>query len=213
MATRFYLNNLKTAPISPSINAGWTVTSGNTYRMLYPSLTQFSVNAGSVVITSGSSGTTPPQKMICTTMISQPLIAQTINSGSTISMQIKASKSAGVPIGLLFVYFRWCDDDGTNIQEIGSASNVTNLTGTATNRTITLTLVSNVVITNNQRLIVEIGESFTVGVSAHTCSISSVMGVTLADLPVDNTTTTALNPWIEFSQTLVFIPSSIVQLI
>jgi hypothetical protein len=62
-----------------------------------------------------------------------------------------------------------------------------------------------VTVTDGQRIILEIGESFTAGAQAHTCSISSNINCAAgaADLPVDNTTTTASIPWVEFSQTIL----------
>lgn len=211
MATRFYLERLTTPAVSPAIQAAWTVTPGAGFFMMFPSKTAYCKNTATGNQTSGSSGTTAPKKMICASYISQPLIAQTIASGSTISMQIRASKSATASTGLLFVYFRWCDENGTNIQEIGNTSNATALSTTLTNRTITITLGSNVSITDNQRLIVEIGESYTAGTTAHTCSVASQISATTTDLPVDNTTTTANLPWIEFSQTLSFRNRGITQ--
>src|SRR5438045_391722 len=144
MATRFYSYRLQTAPISPTVNGAWTKTSGNTYTMMYPSKSAYCLIAAAGSLTSQTSSTTSPQKLIAATFISQPLIAQTILSGSTISMQIRISKSSTASTGLIIVYFRWCNEDGTNIQEIGNATQATNLGTTLTNRTVTLTLGSNI---------------------------------------------------------------------
>lgn len=204
MATRFYIDRLITAPVSPTIQAAWTVTSGNTYTMMYPSKSAYCVIAAAATITSGQAGAVAPQKMIAGTIISQPLIAQTILSGSTISMQIRGAKNASTPTCSLIMYVRYCNEDGSNIQEIGNASS-TALTTTLTNRTVTLTLGGNVSIADNQRIIIELGGNETAGsVTTLTAGFGSNINTLTPDLPVDNTTIIASTPWIEFSQTLLF---------
>lgn len=203
--TRIYFNRNVTAPISPTINAAWTVTSGNLYYMCFPNgKTQFTNRSTNLTVTTGASGTTPPQKMIGLTFISQPLAAQTISTGTVISFQMRASRSSSIGMALI-LYVRVCDADGTNITEIGNASSTALVTATATNRTISITTGSDVVVTDNKRLIFEIGGNFTSGASSTTVNILTQLIPELGDLPVDNTTTSLLNPWVEFSQTLLFI--------
>lgn len=204
--TRFYFDRLLTAPISPTVNAAWNITSTNTYTMIFPSKSQFSLLTTGVSITSGASGAASPKTLLSGTLISQPLVAQTIASGSTISMQMRLAKNGSTQVTNGLVYIRYCNEDGTNIQEIGNVAS-TNLPGntTLTNRTFSFTLGSNITLTDGQRLIFEVGQNYTSGVATTiTGSFSSAIQSNTTDLPVDNTTTTALLPWIEFSQTLKF---------
>lgn len=205
--TRFYIYNTITAPISPTVQAAWNVTTGNVYRMMYANSnkTKFPITAAVVVHTSGASGAAAPRKMLSATYISLPLIAQTVNSGSTISSQIRCQKNGSAQTEPMIIYFRLCNEDGTNVREIGNATSTDMINGTPANRTVTLTLGSNLTINDNDRIIVEYGGSYTVGaVSTITCAITSISSYLLSDLPVDNTNTTSLNPWVEFSQTLNF---------
>lgn len=202
--TRFYFDRLITAPISPTINAAWTVTATGVYDMMYPSKTKFWVNTTTATLQSNQAGATPPAKMIIATLISQPLLAQTIATSSTISMQILCFKGTSLVTTALIMYVRLCNQDGTNITEIGNATSTNINPTTPQNRTLSLTLGSDVTVAENQRIIVEIGGSYTVGSTAHRATMSLFLGTAGADLPVDNTTFTQLNPWIEFSQTLLF---------
>lgn len=204
MATTFYFDVFNTAPVSPAINAAWTKFAANVYRMVMPSKTFFARSGVTTNFTTDASTTTSPQKMIALTVLSQPLIAQTINSGATFSLQMRGSKNASAPTGLLTMYVRLCDENGTNLSEIGNASNATNLTTTLTNRTVTVTLGSNKSVGDNQRLIFEIGEAFNAGSANHTATINTLFNSGGNDLPVDNTTTSALNCYITSSQTLLF---------
>lgn len=207
--TRFYFDRLTVAPISPTINAAWTITTGNTFHVIFPSKSLFPINTGNGTLVSATSTTTSPQKMICATFISTPLTAQTISNGTVFSMQMRGSKSSSLSTGLLTIYVRLCDAAGTTITEIGNFSNATNLVaGTSSNRTLTVTVSGDVTVNFGDRLIVEVGESFTAGATAHTCTINVQVAPSVADLPVDNTSTSLLNPWIESSQTLTFVKLS-----
>lgn len=210
MATRLYLHSQVTAASSPTVQAGWNVTTGNLYKMLYPGKTLYASGTAVNTITSAQVGAAAPRKVLIQTYLTQPLPAQTINSASTISGQIKcALNSTTSTTGQLFVYIRLCNEDGTNITEIGNITSTNLVAPTNTNRTITITLGSNVTIAARQRIIFEIGWNMSVGtVTTRTTSIVSQLAVATADLPVDNISTLGLNPWIEFSQTLNLIVGS-----
>jgi hypothetical protein len=207
MATRLYLYRTVTMPYSPAVNAGWTNSTGNGYVLMMPNK-NYGLTVVSAAVTSGTSGAAAPKKLLSQVYISQPLIAQTINSGSTINVQIRinGNTTSGVTSHVGFMYARVINADGTVASEIGNvASGGASLGTSATNRTFTLTLGSNVTITDYQRIQIELGTSFVTGSQAAlTGTITSVMSISTGDLPVDNTTTTALVPWIEFSQTLLF---------
>jgi hypothetical protein len=206
MATRLYLFRLVTMPYSPTVNAGWNITTGNTYVLMMPNR-NYGITQTIATPTSGASGAAP-KKLLCQTYISQPLQAQTLSSGSTISIQIRmnANGTGGVTTHTGFMYARVINENGTVATEIGNvASGGGVLSTTATNRTFVLTLGGNVTITANQRIQIELGTNFSAGSSTTlTGTISTLFTTVVTDLPADNTTTTNLIPWIEFSQTLLF---------
>src|SRR6476620_4525658 len=115
MATTFYFANTVTAPVSPTVQAAWNVSTGNTYRMMYPSKSKYPLSSGAT-ITSAAAGAVSPRKVLIQTYMTKPLAAQTILSGSTISMQMRFfySNSSG-NTAQAFVYVRVCDESGANI--------------------------------------------------------------------------------------------------
>lgn len=192
-----------TSPVSPAVKSDWNVTSPNIFVRLWP--TKFSgVNTSNVNATSGASGVASPRKMLIGSWISPPLVAQTIASGSTITGQMKLSRNGTFTV-VGIIYIRLCDEDGTNITEIGNMSSTTLVTSTNTNRTFSFTLPGNVTVADNQRIFIELGGNYTSGVNtALTVTINTTIGATSTDAPADNTSTAIVGAWIEFSQTLVF---------
>lgn len=212
MATRFYICNAITAPVSHTFQAAWNVTTGAARRMMYPGKTLYAAVSNSANVASGASGAVAARKMLTVAFQSQPLIAQTINSGSTIGMQFRCTKNETPPTCSLIAYVRLCNEDGTNLREIANAATTAMINGTPANRTISITLGSNVTVNDNDRIVVEVGGNYTAGSSTTlTATIVTLLAVVTGDLPVDNTNTTALNPWIEFSQTLSFRNRGIIE--
>jgi hypothetical protein len=205
--TRFYFDRSVTAPITFTPNAAWNTTAVNTFVMMYESKTFFAQNISNATITSDQVGAAAPRKSLMQTYISRPMNAQTILSGVTFSLQMRITiASTASTTGQGQIYVRLCNEDGTNLREIGNAQS-TNLVTTITNRTITVTAGGNITVNNGDRLVIEIGGNESVGsVTTRTFSMSSALGPATTDLPVDNTTTTANNAWFECSQTLLFRP-------
>ncbi len=201
MATRLYFDRLVTSAYAPTVNAAWNVTTGNAYTAL---LFGKVFTASAATLTSGVTGAASTRELLIQTWISPVLAGQTILSGSTISAQVRTSiSSTSLRSGAGKVYIRLMNEDGTIASEIGNAT-TSNLTATLTNRTYTLTLGSNVVVTGGQRIVFEFGWRYLTGTDVNTTgSIVSNVLPTTSDLPVDNTTTTAFLPWVEFSQTLI----------
>jgi hypothetical protein len=195
-----------TAPVSPTVNAAWNVTTGNTYKMMYPSKTTYCLVAAGSTPTSGASGAASPRQILIQTYMTQPLQAQTVNSGATFYLQMRfnLSTTAGVA-GQAKIFLRTCDESGLNITDVGNAVSTNLPSSPAANRTITVTLGSNLTITDRQRIIIEIGWNYSSGSSTTlTGTLATVLSPTLGNLPVDNTTTTSLNPIFTCSQTLLF---------
>jgi hypothetical protein len=196
-----------TAPITFTPNAAWNTTAVNTFVMMYESKTFFAQNVTNATITSDQVGAAAPRKSLMQTYVSRPMVAQTIPNGTTFSLQMRiAISSTSSTTGQGQIYVRLCNEDGTNVREIGNAQS-TNLVTTITNRTITVTAAGNITVNDGDRLVIEIGGNESVGsVTSRTFSMSSALGPTTSDLPVDNTTTTANNPTFTISVTLLFRP-------
>lgn len=203
--TLYFFRTVAITSYNPTANAGWTVTTGNSWATMMPNKT-YGVSVVNAAITSAVTGAAAARKLIIATYISQPLIAQTINSGSTISGQWRTNMSStSSRTGQGWIYVRLLNEDGTVASEIANGTSGANLSTSTANKTYSITLGSNVTVTNNQRLCIEIGWNYLTGSDVNTtASIQMQVGVTSSDLPVDNTTTTALNPFVTFSQTLSF---------
>lgn len=199
--TRLRPDKSITSAYAPTVLASWNVTTGNTY---IPLLFGKVFSSASTTVTSGATGAAATRELLLQTMITPPLAGQTIASASTISAQVKTNMSStSSRTGAGKVYIRLMNEDGTIASEIGNAT-TSNLTATNTNRTYSLTLGSNVVVTGGQRIVFEFGWRYLTGSDVNTTgSINTLSGPAATDLPVDNTTTTAAGLWVEFSQTLI----------
>ncbi len=199
--TRFYLNTNTAAPVSPAYNAGWNVTSGVSQYLMHV------VKDGSTLttVTSGASGAASPRKCLINQWISDPLAAQTLTGTFTGQAQFNISSTSGGSTGLGYLYLRIVNSDGSIAQEFGKDSTST-LTTTLTNRTLISLNIGSVTITAGQRICIDLGWSFTAGSSTTRTGSLSGGSSSGTDLPVDNFTTTVNSPWVQFSQTLVFLP-------
>jgi hypothetical protein len=154
--------------------------------------------------TSGQVGAVAIVSCLIDQFISAPLKAQTITG--TLDGQIRFNYNVSTSTtGKGKVIVRVINTDNSVATEVGSMS-TTNLTTTLTNRTLIQINVGTLNITTGQRLVIELGWIESVGTNTTrtgTASRGSSAGVNLA---VDNTTTTANDPWILFSQTIQFAP-------
>jgi hypothetical protein len=202
-----YFDRSVTAPITFTPNAAWNVTAVNVFTMMYESRTFFAQNISNASITTDQVGAAAPRKCLAFTGVSRPMVAQTIPSGTTFSLQMRSSiVSTSSTTGQVQIYVRVCNEDGTNLREIGNAVS-TNLTTTLQNRTVTVTAGSNITINDGDRLVIEIGGNESAGsTTTRTFTVASSLGPATSDLPVDNTTTTANNPIFTISVTLNFRP-------
>lgn len=198
--TRLYLNLNTAAAVSPTFNASWNVTSGASRYQL-----EIKKDGSTIASkTSGAAAVAAVRKLLIDQFVTRPLKAQTIASGSTLAMQARFNQSStSSTTGQGFVYIRVCNSSGTITQDIGSAS-TTNLTTTLTNRTISYTFGSNITINDGDYFVFEFGWNYSVGTNTTRTGTMSRGSSNGTDLPVNNTATTANDPWIEFSQSLVF---------
>ncbi len=200
--TRFYLNLNTASTVTPAFNAGWNVTTGASRFVMSTG------KDGSAIAskTTGNSGAAAVRKCLLDQWISEPLITQTVTGTFTGQIRFQQSSTTLVT-GQGFIYVRVINSDGSIATEVGSAT-TTNLTTTLTNRTLISLNVGTLNIIAGQRICVEVGWNYSAGTATNVNCIISRGSSSATDLPVNNTTTTANTPWVEFSQTLVFMPTN-----
>lgn len=201
--TTLYLNTGVTSPITPAVNVAWNVTTGNTQKMMKP------VKDGSTIasITSANTGAAAVRKVILAQWISEPLTAQTVNG--TLTGQIRYNMSSVTSrTGNGFVYLRILNANNTVATEVGTLT-TTALTTTLTNRTLISLALSAVSIPEGGRICLDIGWNYATGTNTATNATGSFGSSSGTNLPADNTTTAANNPFVTFSQTLIFQKPSI----
>lgn len=207
--TRLWL----TSVLAPSTTGPVVTTSSFwTYNVSLPasqggmrSLTQYEAGNEVSAYLVTTVPTTSVQTVLLRKCFTPPLATQTLNctiTGQFLWRALSGSSNKGI------ILLRLVNPDGSIAQEIDSISTalVPNVPGYI-NRGINYTL-TNLNITSGQRLLFEIGMRIFVGGQA---GIYKGNLVTNADLPVDNTTTgtATLNPWLQFSQTIKFMPLGI----
>ncbi len=198
--TRFYLNLNTAASLSPSYNAGWTVTTGATRYAMNTTKDGSAITSKTTSAVSGvSSG-----RCLLDQWISDPLAAQTITGTFTGQVRFNISNITSTT-GQGFLYLRVINANGTIATEVGSATTAA-LTATLTNRTLISLPVGTLNITAGQRICIDLGWSYNIAAAvSRTCTISRGSAAA-ADLAADNITIAANNPWVQFSQTLLFLP-------
>jgi len=183
---------LKTAPSYP--NDIWQLSS--TYHSNFVQTLQ-------VTVADSTSYGAYPHYMQIMQYLTLPLTSQTLNG--TVHIQIRAGKSTGSSslqtVGIIFI--RLVSPDGTIAKEIDSISSPNILSGTLTNYYWDYTF-NNLVIQSGQMICFDMGSRIDKGVTTSNERFWKYYAANTTDLPVDLTTTTALNNWIEFSQVLKF---------
>ncbi len=216
MAIRLYLAGIYSAPITPTTwSSGWNKTTGTIDRVLLPgaidkTFTSFAIGPTA----SGTSG----HFTAVGRFVSFPLAGDQTISG-TVKGQCKCSESASAADNFtLAIAIKVVKPDGTDrgVLLAVSASDNTAATppemavsGAPTNRSFNdsaesaaITLTSLDAFTDD-RIVVEVGMR-QASTSIASANMYFAADPALTDLPEDNTTTTTLNSWVEFSQTISF---------
>ena len=198
--TRFYLNLGTASPLTPTFNAGWNVTTGTSRFVMSPT------KDGSAIAskTSSTINGIAAGKCLIDQWVSDPLATQTINGTFTGQVRFNLSSAASAT-GQGFLYLRVINPDGSIATEVGN-NTTTNLTTTLTNRTLISLPIVGLSITSGQRICIELGWNYNIIAAVSRTATMSRGSSSGADLTVDNFTTTANNPWVQFSQTLLFAP-------
>lgn len=196
--TTMYLNinNTRQATVTP--NAGWNVTSGS--ACFY--MESHKDNSTIASKTSGQVGAAAVRKCLIDQFITAPLAAQTITGNLDGQIRFNQSSTSSTT-GQGWVYVRLIKSDNTVRTEVGSMT-TTNLTTTLTNRTLVQLALGSLAVTAGDRMEIEIGWNESVGSNTTRTGTASRGSSSATDLAVDNTTTTANNPYIKFSNTVIF---------
>lgn len=204
MATRLYLIDGTDMGLTPAFDANWGVTTSADRSTLFP----YKNNTANVSKTSGASGTTTAISVLNRQFISVPLVAQTISGTFAGQIAGLVSSTTGA-VALPAVSVRVFSNDCTTVRAI-LYSDVTTGTGTAYTTTSTnrshpaATSVTSYTCVTGDRLVIEIGFRKTSGTTSITATQVFSGNYASTDQAVNNTNTTALPSWVEFSMDLEF---------
>jgi hypothetical protein len=204
--TKFYLPSSGTAPaITPTYASGWDNTT------IASRLPMAGTKASTTMTTVSFTGTvSTDQDILFRQYISAPIAAQTI-SAQTVSIQMRQSETSTSNNLFEAWLIKVVSNDGTTLRgtiAYGSTANdprrdATELATALTNRGDSLASTQ-VVAQSGDRLVLEVGYGGDPTLTAvHSGSIS-IGDDNATDLPVDDSTTTAYNPWISFTNTISY---------
>lgn len=210
MATRLYLESTSSAPaISPAADAAWTSAAGMTR------VRAATTKLGSALTTEEKNGSgVNPNTLAVRQAIFGPLAAQTISG--TFTAQMRGSEEGSSLNARHAICIRVIGPDGTTVRGTlralinGNEYAVTTLTNARPEAGGTDDDLTNVDAQAGDYLVIDWGFRYA---SALTQWARQRWGSSAgSDLPQDLTTTTDLDPWIEFSgtislQTMTFFPT------
>jgi len=201
MATRFYCGASTAVNLTPSYS-GWNVTTNAVRRRLSGSKSRTTEDAiaSKAHAVTGASG----DEHLWYQFVGEdwPLAAQTINSGSTVTLVFRIQESNALSNVFLYANVRIMSSDGATERGSIAGADATEAATSLTSRTMTLTFGSNISVSSGDIVVVEVG--FTKNsTTSYTTTISSGDN-SATDLDNTDADTGADNPWIEFSQTLTF---------
>ncbi|HEX4611490.1 MAG TPA: hypothetical protein VH092_25070 [Urbifossiella sp.] len=206
MVTRFYLPSTGAADASPGFDAGWEYTAAA--DRLKCVTTKISSSMTSKTGTETSS--TANEDILVRQYVSDPIGAQTITG--TVKGQIRAQESGSSGDQRAQVVIKVVSNDGSTVTGTLLAMDTSALSNefatTLTNRKFPKgssgASLSSVAANSGDRIVIEIGARKGDASSTNFVATLSFGDNSGTDLAEDEVTTTANNPWIEFSQTLSF---------
>lgn len=202
MATRFYFRATEAAAVSPAYDAAWTNTASAARRALARSrLTADTIAA--VGFTSFTAG----QDCIVRQFVSEPLAAGNVFTGETVTAYARGRESDLDDNITSRIGVRVVSEDGATERAVLLA---VGHHGTGNEYPTTATLrawaddaaLSSYVTQAGDRLVVEMGHGDTAGTSPS--AVTEFGSSAASDHTENETSQAANNPWIEFSNTLVF---------
>lgn len=204
MPTRFYMPSSGAAAVSPAFDGGWDTTPNDRLKMVTTK-----ISSSMTDLTTDEELSVLGTKLGWRQYVSDPIPAQTVQG--TVKGQIRVAEGdAAQNFDQVALVIKVVSNDGGTVRgtllSIGGhvAANEFTVNTTKTNRKIADgDSLSSVAASANDRIVIEIGcidSSFaSLGADSLYASFGDDSGT---DLPEDETTTAANNPWIEFSQTL-----------
>jgi hypothetical protein len=203
MATRFYLEASGAPAISPAFSSGWeSQVSGDRVAMF--TTKQATAMANKTAAGTGTSG----QDIIWRQFVGEPMAIGTgFQNGDALIGQIRCREASTTNNYAMVLGLRVFSNDGTTARAVlrSLVTMGTEFDGSAlTNRSISTTLSGGyITVDAGDRLVLEVGFRCTSGADTAngTGSFGSNAG---ADLPVDETTTTVQDPWMEVVTDIVF---------
>jgi hypothetical protein len=191
MATRFYLPSSGGAAINPAIDASWTADS----RLTTAAISLVSTKTNTALTDQDGSATTTE---CLAQYVSAPIGVLNFN-GTTVSFVARGKRQgAAGPTGRVVIRLR--HSNGTFTTLLAATSLDANWPATTeTTRILNAVGLANVSSSNNDRIVVEIGNG-TATTSPGTINFGDVSAT--ADYALTTGLTTALDPWIEFSATI-----------
>lgn len=206
MATRLYLpNSAQSTPITPAVDADWEDSSG-----LVRSLTS-TTPGGDAMATQSFVDNNQANRDICFhQFVSGELVAgQTVTGAQALKLQALCTERATTNNMFLTMGIRIIAADGSTVQKtvLPVSRDDQGIDATAlTNRQYTATsAVTNYTTVAGDRIVIEIGTGGDPNPGSDHDSDIRFGDAAASDLPEDNSTTTDLRPWVEFTDTLQFV--------
>src|SRR6185503_9541120 len=204
LATRLYLpQTAETTGISPTPDAGWADTTP-----MARCVARTTKIADTITTVPFADSDTTNRAILIRQYVSFPLTAgQTVTGSQAFKAQIRASETGTGNNLRIAIGVRVIASNGTTVRKIVKdvTQDDTELATTLTNRQFTATsAATNYTTVTGDRLVIELGVAGDPG-GSNTHSHSLSLGDSSAtDLAENDSTTTANNPWIEFTDTWTF---------
>ena len=206
MPTRFYLPSQGDAGAAPAFDGAWHLVGEAARRRMFVA----PLGSAMATATVGETEATPVN-ILCRQFVSDPIQAQTV--GGTLKGQIRAQKTGSPSYTRLVA--RVVSGDGSAVRgtllAMQTGPNVQSISTTMKNREIPEGWASPGIALADVNALAGDRIALEVGLFADNTSktlkqfLFSFGDDAASDLPEDETTTAALNPWIELSGTIAFV--------
>jgi hypothetical protein len=202
--TRLYFTEATTAAVTPAPDAAWGRTTDVVYRKLNDTKGSSTLADGTLI--SVPAFTTTAERMYVSTRMAAGITFDTSTTG-TMYLQVKKA-GAGALVQAVAASFSIVSEDGLTVRFGGGVSTgaFSEYPTTMTSREIfnaTNMFGSSYTTVTGDRLVMEFGHYDGTGGSSTTAS--SRWGENGTDLSGAGSTSTTVNPWFEFSNTITFI--------
>ena len=211
-ATLFYLPSTGAAEVSPAFGswtAGGTASADRIRCNTYKIISAMGNKQVSTLVGAGA------EYILCRQYVSDPIAAQTISG--TIKGQVRCTESNGAVNGTVAVSIRIVSNDGATergtLLAISASDNtaatppematsITNRRLQDVNESASLAL-TNQTAENGDRIVIELGYREVYANTNRNASLNFGDN-SASNLPEDDADTNVYNPWVEFSQTIIF---------